>query len=335
MSRRVLVVGPAWVGDMIMADVCFQLLSESGAEVHVLAPAWSGPVLARLPNVNAAHALKVGHGQLNWTERKATATALSAYDFDQAVVLPRSLKAALVPWLASIPQRTGFRGELRFGLINDMRAFDRDLLDQTVKRFAALALPKNFEVPTKLPIPRLNIDQNEQARLLAAWGLTDREPLVALMPGAEYGPAKCWPLENFRALAQRLIRNEYQVAVFGGAKDSAAGELIRQDNTALNLCGKTSLTEAIDLIAAASVSVTNDSGLMHMSAAVNVPVVAVYGSTTPAFTPPLIERAQIVQRELDCRPCFKRECPLDHLDCLRGITVDEVYNAAQSFMDSA
>ncbi len=333
MTSRVLVVGPSWVGDMVMADAAFQLLASRGLEVHVVAPAWSQPVLVRMPSVTASHALSAGHGELALSARRQLGHELRAHRFDQAVVLPRSFKAALVPWFARIPTRTGFRGEMRYGLLNDIRPFDKGVLNQTVKRFAALALTSAETLPT-LPRPVLTTSDDAQARLRARFAIEPVKPLVCLMPGAEYGPAKCWPLPHFRALAGALTQAGKQVVILGSAGDRASGEQITTDNSAQNLCGETSLADAIDLTAMASVVVSNDSGLMHVAAAVGTHVVALYGSTTPDFTPPLTDHATIMQRDLDCRPCFERTCPLGHLDCLTGISPTEVARTVYALCES-
>lgn len=331
-SPSVLVVGPSWVGDMIMADVAFQWLAKRGFAVDVLAPAWSLPVLDRMDSVRDPIALPVGHGELGLATRRAVAKDLRSRNYQQAIVLPRSLKAALVPYFANIPRRTGYRGELRYGLINDCREFDKQMLDQTVKRFLFLAQAPDESLPESFPIPALRVDAQAQAQALVKYGLANRSGSVALMPGAEYGPAKCWPLERFQSLARELDTAGVEVRIFGSAKDAAAGEEICQDNAAINLCGKTSLQEAVDLIAACNVAVSNDSGLMHMAAAVGCHVVALYGSTTPSFTPPLTSAATLVERDLPCRPCFKRVCPLEHFNCMREISTADVLTKVQPLL---
>lgn len=334
-SAPLLIVGPSWVGDMVMAQSLFIWLKQCAPEraIDVLAPAWSLPVLARMPEVRRGIALDVGHGQLGFGVRRRLGHRLRAEGYAQALVLPRSAKAALVPWHAKIPQRTGFRGEFRFGLLNDIRAFDRSVLDQTVKRFLALGLAPGEALPTP-PEPRLKVDVPAQAAARARLLPDVARPLVGLLPGAEYGPAKCWPLAHFATLARQLNDDGFAVAVFGGPGDRAAGEAIVQQcaGAARNLCGETSLTEVIDLLAACEAVVSNDSGLMHVAAAVQTPVVALYGSTSPAFTPPLTAHAAIMDLELSCSPCFKRECPLGHLNCLTLMTPASVHAALVSLV---
>jgi heptosyltransferase-2 len=327
-DEKLLVVGPSWVGDMVMAQSLYKLLKarEPALEIDVLAPAWSLPLLKRMPEAARGIELPLGHGELGLGRRRRLGRSLAGR-YGRAIVLPRSLKSALVPWFAGIPRRTGFRGEWRYGLINDSRPFDGKRLDQTVLRFVALGLePGETELPDP-PEPRLSIDAAGLRALAERLGLDTAGAIVALMPGAEYGPAKQWPLESFAALAGRLAAAGVQVWVLGSAKEAPLGaEIERAAGLAYvrNLCGASSLVEACDLLSAAAVAVSNDSGLMHVAAAVGTHVVAIYGSSTPDFTPPLTSERTIHYRRLPCSPCFERTCPLGHLDCLRGIDVAAV-----------
>ena len=328
-SSGILVVGPSWVGDMVMAQSLYKLLAgrEPGVAIDVLAPAWSLPLLERMPEVRRGIELPLTHGEIGLGARRALGRTLRGR-YGRAIVLPRSFKSALVPWFARIPQRTGYRGEWRYGLINDRRPFDERRLDQTVKRFLALGVrPEEHELPVP-PEPALATDAASQAGVAARLGLSTVAPVVALMPGAEYGPAKQWPTEHFAALAARLAARGVPVWILGSAKEAALGErIVAAAHPAAgvqNLCGRTTLVDAVDLLALATVAVTNDSGLMHVAAAVGTEVVAIYGSSTPDFTPPLTARASIHYRRLSCSPCFARVCPLGHLDCLRGIDVASV-----------
>ena len=335
-SPSILVVGPSWVGDMVLAQSLFIALKKKYPQgnIDVLAPEWSLPVLRRMPQVRQGIGLPVGHQQLGLGVRFRIARKLRALKYDQAIVLPRSFKAALVPFLAGIPVRTGFRGEWRYGLINDRRPLDRKFLDQTVKRFVALGLDKNENQPVQCAYPRLQSNPEIALKLLTKFSLHKNNPLIGLMPGAEYGPAKQWPLEYFSALVKELDAQGMQAWILGSAKDHpAAQEIIKNAQVkGVNLCGKTSLEEVIDLISLLDVAVSNDSGLMHIASAVNVPIVAIYGSSSPNYTPPMTDKAKILYRDLDCSPCFQRQCPLKHLNCLREITPDSVMDRIKSVL---
>jgi len=327
-SPATLIVGPSWVGDMVMAQALFILLKEREPErqIDVLAPDWSLPIVARMPQVRRGIAAETGHGELGLAKRRRIGYGLRDADYDQAIVLPRSLKSALIPWFARVPRRTGFRGESRYGLINDMRPFDRKVLDQTVKRFVALGIGPDEALP-RISHPALRVDTQNQRRALDEFGIAATGQVVALMPGAEYGPAKCWPLDYFAGLAARLAAAGFDVWVLGSARDAAAGAQIAAAGHAHNLCGATTLEDVIDLLGVAAQAVSNDSGLMHVAAAVGCHVHGIYGSSSPAFTPPLTARRDIHCLDLDCSPCFERECPLGHLRCLRDLSVEQVYRA--------
>lgn len=331
---RILIIGPAWVGDMVMAQSLYLTLQQHkpNCQIDVVAPSWSLPLLQRMPQVRQAHELAVGHNQLGLYQRLKLAQTLRMQQYDQAIVLPRSLKAALLPWFARIPQRTGYRGEWRYGLINDMHDLDKTVLGKTVQRLVALAYPRAATLPPPIPAPQLTIDVANQQRLLTTLGLNTDKSIVGMMPGAEYGPAKQWPMGSYRALADQCSKAGKQVWLLGSAKEQDIGEQIAHDLPHVyNLCGKTRLHDAIDLLALTQVCVTNDSGLMHIACATGRPVVAIYGSSTPNYTPPLSEQATVVYHRLSCSPCFKRTCPLGHTQCLTGIGVDEVLQAVNKY----
>ena len=249
--------------------------------------------------------------------------------YEQAIVLPRSLKSALIPWFARVPRRTGFRGESRYGLVNDMRPFDKSVLDQTVKRFVALGLEAGEALPA-VPFPALRVDRQKQAAVMESLGIATDRPVIAMMPGAEYGPAKCWPLEYFAELAVLLEQDGYEIWVLGSDKDAPAGEHIASAGAAHNLCGRTSLEDVVDLLGHAEQAVSNDSGLMHVAAAVGAHVHGIYGSSSPQFTPPLAKRRDIHWLHLECSPCFERNCPLGHLRCLKELSVGRLHEAIGS-----
>lgn len=332
--RRLLVVGPSWVGDMVMAQSLFMTLRQRfpGALIDVVAPQWSGDLLGRMPEVNDYIEMPLAHGQLALAARYRLGRSLRGRGYDQAIIIPRSWKAALLPAAARIPQRSGYRGEMRYGLINDMRPLDRRLLKQTVQRYVALGLAADASLPPAIiPQPQLDVDRANQAALMTRFSLDCERPVIGLMPGAEYGPAKCWPLEYYGELANRLIAAGVQVWLFGSSKDQlSCGKIAALAPQAIDLSGKTALVDVIDLIAGCQLVVCNDSGLMHIAAATGCYVVAIYGSSTPAYTPPLTSSADICYLGLACSPCFKRECPLDtsgeRLQCLYNITVDRVFD---------
>ena len=332
-SRKILIVGPSWVGDMVMAQTLFKLLAAQypGMELDVLAPDWAAPVLARMPEVRRSVQMPVGHGKLQLRERYQLGQRLRAEGYHQAILLPNSLKSALAPLFAGIPLRTGWRGEMRYGLLNDIRLLNPSRYPLMVQRFAALAFAAGAVLPAELPRPQLEIDADNQQCLARELALDGERPLLGLCPGAEFGPAKQWPARHYAALAEHYIAMGWQVLVLGSANDSAAAVAIRDALSApahyCDATGITSLVDAIDLLALCRAAVSNDSGLMHVAAAVGCKLVAVYGSTSPEFTPPLGQRVEIASIELSCRPCFERECPLGHLNCLQQLEPERVIGA--------
>ena len=332
--KRALIVAPSWIGDTIMAQPLFVRLcaANPGLQLDALAPRWVAPVLQRMAEIHEVVDSPFGHGQVSLKARWRLARNLAARGYDAVYVLPNSLKSALVPWLAGIPQRVGFTGESRYGLINVRHSLDKQALPLMVERFAQLAEAPGAPLPRPVAHPRIRSAAADQDATLAALGLARPERMVAFCPGAEYGPAKRWPAGHFAALAQALHARGYAVWLFGSPKDQAVAEAIMAAAPGLcrNLCGATGLAQAIDLLALTDLVVCNDSGLMHVAAALDRPIVALYGSSSPGFTPPLSERADILSLKLECSPCFKRECPLGHLDCLNKLDPDRVLTACLS-----
>ncbi len=302
-----------------------------GLVIDALAPRWVAPVLERMPEIAQVIDSPFAHGELSLKARHRLARRLAAAGYQRAYVLPNSLKSALIPFFADIPERIGFVGEKRYGLINRRHTLDKTLLPQMAERFAQLAEPPGAPLPRPLPYPRLQADSAGLQRTLSALGLSLPEKLVVFCPGAEYGPAKRWPPRHFATLAEALADAGHAVWLLGSAKDQTIGDAIVSQTAStalpLNLCGRTSLAQAIDLLAAATFVVCNDSGLMHVAAALGRPLIALYGSSSPTFTPPLSTRARILRLQLACSPCFQRECPLGHLDCLHQLSPQRVLDA--------
>ena len=332
-GESVLVVGPSWVGDMVLAQSLFLSLRsrDPAIAIDVVAPDWSRPIVSRMPEVREAIGLPIGHGRLGLLTRWRVGRALARRGYARAIVLPQSLKSALVPFFARVPRRTGFLGEQRYALINDVRPLDPSFGRPMVLRYLALGLPPGSSEPRETPHPALRVDPRNRDALVAGLGLDLARPLAICVPGAEYGPAKAWPAESFADLGRRLAGSGFAVWILGSGTDQPLGERIvaAAGPAARNLCGRTSLADATDLLSLANVVVSNDSGLMHVAAAVGRPVVAIFGSSSPVYTPPLAVRSEVLYLGLECSPCFERRCPLGHYGCLRGIPVEAVLAAAR------
>jgi heptosyltransferase-2 len=335
--NAVLVVAPSWVGDMVMAQSLFMVLGAQDSEraIDVLAPGWTRALLERMPQVRRAIEMPVGHGELRLPTRRRLGIELRDGHYRQAIVLPNSLKSALIPWWARIPVRSGYVGEMRQWLLNDCRRLDKQRLVMTVQRFVALALADGAALPDPLPTPVLLTDnENSRAALQRLDLEADQKPVLALCPGAEFGAAKKWPEAYYAAVALEWLSRGWQVWLFGSENDAAVCDSINEQaqHGCENLAGRTRLEDAIDLLAMASLVVSNDSGLMHIAAALQRPMVAIYGSSDPGFTPPLSETAMVERLGLDCSPCFQRECPLGHLNCLNELPPARIIVAMEEVM---
>jgi heptosyltransferase II len=344
---KILIIAPSWVGDMVMASTLLQQLRLRhgvSTQIDVLAPRYLETLLTRMPNITNIWSTSLNHGRLDLAERWHLACKMQQQNYDQAIILPNSLKSALIPFLAKIPKRTGWRGEMRYLLLNDLRILNKKELPLMVQRFAALAfdhVPKSAP-PTlaSLPLPKLSTTNELIIATLHNMNLKmPTKPVLALCPGAEYGEAKRWPAEHFAAIAQNKIQAGWEVWLLGGNNDRTITAAIKKtcnaiggDNSCLDFADKTTLAEAVDLLSLATAVITNDSGLMHMAAALNRPLIALYGASSPQFTPPLTQqenRCEILSLNLPCSPCFKRQCPLKHFRCMQELAPSIVLAALE------
>jgi heptosyltransferase-2 len=262
-------------------------------------------------------------------ERIQLGKTLRAENYQQAILLTNTWKSALTPFFANISLRTGYVGEWRWGLLNDIRHLNKSILTQTVQRFVALGERNQATQPPVCPQPRLEVSLRQQQQVLQKYQLNIERKVLALCPGAEYGDAKRWPVEHFAQVAEYCLDRDWQVWLFGSPKDTEVAADInrRVSDQCVDLTGKTSITEAVDLLSLTDTVVSNDSGLMHVAAALNRKLIALYGSSDPEFTPPLSQDARILRLGLECSPCFQRTCPLGHKRCLVDISPQQVLTA--------
>ena len=330
--RKVCIIGPAWVGDMVMAQTLFMLLKQRDPDImiDVLAPPWSAPLLKRMPEVSSFIEMPMTHGELKLRERYNFGKKLREKHYDQAIILPNSFKSALIPWWADIPLRTGWARELRGVLLNDVRRLNKKRYPLMIERFMALGLrAMDTIIPKPYPIPRLQMMVTSQEAVLTKYHLEMKYPVLALCPGAEFGPAKRWPEEYFARVAEAKLNEGWQVWLMGSIKDQTVTmEIMKQTaGRCVNLAGRTTLEEAIDLLSLSTCVVSNDSGLMHVAAALDKPLIALYGPTSPDFTPPLSDKANVFMLSKKCQPCFQRTCPFGHHQCMRDLSFDTVIDA--------
>ena len=336
-SQRILVIAPNWIGDAVMAQPLLQLLKQQHPvqPIDVLAPAWVAPVLRAMPEVDTVLEAPFKHGALQFGERWRYARLLRQRGYAAAYVLPNTLKFALLPWLAGIKKRVGYKGESRYGLINVMHHDDKQASRAMVPFYAALAFAPSSEAPQNLPRPRLKLDHERVAGVMQSLGLSQQQPLICFAPGAEFGNAKRWPTRHFAELALTIMQTwpDAQIVLLGSSKDEAVCDEIKAICPAVyQLAGKTKLDQALALIAQAAIMVSNDSGLLHIASALNRPVIALYGPTDPDHAPPFSDIAHSLSLRLACAPCKQRECPLGHHDCMQKLEPDIVWQPLQQIL---
>lgn len=342
--NRILIIAPNWIGDAVMSEPLLAKLKTLYPQsiIDVLASPWVAPIYRACAQVNEVIVADLAHKRLQWSLRKQLAKQVQAKQYNACFVLPNSLKSAIIPWLAKVPLRIGYRGEMRYGFIN--RTLDNPskinrppmaqhylalsgLLDQDVTSTADTTIE-----------PRLEI--SSQARTAVRNKLSQlsigEKSIYVFCPGAEYGTTKRWPADYFARLAQSLLsaEPEAQIILLGSKSDHVlAHSIFTRTNHLLrihNWCGTTSLDEAIALISMCKALISNDSGLMHIAAALKIPQVAIFGSSDPLHTPPLSNKANILYLNLACSPCHKRECPLGHLKCLKDISPTMVLDSVKA-----
>lgn len=336
-AKRALIVGPNWVGDMVMAHALFQVLHHQSYTIDVLAPEWCLNLVKRMPEISLGIKLPINHGEIKIKKRYQLAQQLRKENYDQSLVLTNSFKAALIPFFAKISQRTGWLGEYRWGLLNDIKRLDLSQHPKMVQRFVALAYNKTDDWDKDdYPEPKLTVNEQSVEAVLKKFHIErSHQPVLALSPGASYGPTKRWPEEYFAKVALKMQSKGWQVWLLGSPADQPIGRKIQDTmgGTCINFMGKLQVDELVDIVSCTHAVVSNDSGMLHIASALGRPVVAIYGSTTPMHTPPLTTKAKVLKLELPCSPCFKRECPLHHTKCLHDLKPELVLEAIEGLVN--
>ena len=301
---KILVVGPSWVGDSVMAQTLYKRIKKElpSSQIDVISPHWSLALLERMPEVCKKIVSPFSHGETKLLERYRLGQGLKKENYDRAIVLTNSLKSSLIPYFARIGVRTGWLGEFRYGLINDIRSSKELKKSLMVEKFAALSLyEENYSIEN-LTFPELEIDFANQRKFLEEFSIDYSKNTMAICPGAEFGPSKRWPAEYYAEIAKFYVNKGWNVLCIGSKNDEDIGieigslNNLRCNESFINLIGKTSLQDAIDILAFTEKVVTNDSGLMHIAAAVKTPLVALYGPSSPEYTPPLISKKKILRK---------------------------------------
>jgi len=314
---------------MVMAQSLFKYLhQQNDVTIDVLAPKWVIGLVERMPEVRHGIEFDSRHGKLDLSMRIQTGLKLRRQRYDEAIVMPRSLKSAIPSWVAGISRRTGFSRNL--GLLNNVRSYEKAREELFVRRYLALAADDAYSIDwNAIPRPALTVDTQNRQQLLSRFGLSDGA-FVAIAPGAEFGPAKQWPMQRLAELSDRLIKMGLQVVIVGSHKEQALANQIKAlaaSDDLIDLCGQTQVADVVDLASASHSMVVNDSGLMHLGYAAGARIIAIYGSSSSRYTPPLAESAVILEQHLECQPCFERQCRFGHYDCLNGIGAEDVLSS--------
>ena len=329
----ILLVPYMWIGDFVRCHSVVRLLRQRFPDrpVDVLTTSLCAPLLDYMPGVRKGIVRDLPRKTLALAEHRALADVLRAENYGSALVMPRTWKAALAPYLAGIPERTGFAGETRFVLLNDLRWGERKL-PRMIDRCGALALPRDAQLPKDWPVPDLKVPADEAEQWRAQRGLAADRPVVAFSPGA-VGPSKRWPVEHFAELARNLASAGMSVWVLGSPQESPlAVQIVREAGPhALDLTSN-DLRNAILAMKLATATVSNDSGLVHVSAAIGTPTVGIFGPTSPWHWAPLNPLAATIETRtvVECRPCHKPTCRMLHHRCMRDIAVSQVLAAVRS-----
>jgi heptosyltransferase-2 len=331
-ASPILLVPYMWIGDFVRCHTIIQMLRQRFPDrpVDVLSTTLTAPLTDYMPGLRQAIIVDLPRKVLALARHRALAARLKAENYGTTLVMPRTWKSALAPFLAGIPERIGFAGEARLLLLNDLR-FGERALPRMIDRCAALALPKGAKLPSELPAPRLQVPASEVSAWRDRRGLTENgRPVVTLAPGA-VGPSKRWTSAGYAALSRRLLAEGFAVWVLGGPGEKPLAAEIVGDSAARDLTGS-DLRDAILALASASAAVSNDSGLLHVAAALGTPSIGIFGPTSPWHWAPLNPLAATIQTasKLDCQPCHKPVCRFGHHRCMQEIGTDQVFTAVQS-----
>lgn len=334
----ILLVPYMWIGDFVRCHSVVRMLRARHPErpIDVLTTSLCAPLLDYMPGVRKGIVWDLPRKSLAWHEHSRLAQILRTERYGSALVMPRTWKAALAPYLAGIPERTGFVGEMRFLLLNDLRFGERKL-PRMIDRCAALTLPHGAELPAHWPMPELKVTETEAQQWQTRRGLAeDGRPVVAFAPGA-VGSSKRWPVAYYTQLSQNLTAAGFAVWVLGSpAENPLAVEIARASGAHAHDLTSPDLRNAILALKVARAAVSNDSGLLHVAAAIGTPSIGIFGPTSPWHWAPLNPLAATVETRTDvpCRPCHKPVCRLMHHRCMRDIPASQVLAEVQRALGS-
>ncbi|MEK9656810.1 MAG: lipopolysaccharide heptosyltransferase II [bacterium] len=328
--KKILIISPNWLGDLVMAQSLFIELKKQhkNCRIHLLGASWTHSLATRMPEISKHIIFENKQKKLSLKKRWLLAKQLQKEKYDLAIILPLSVKAALIPWLAKIPKRRGWHYKAwliknRFGLLNEYAAYPKDF--KQVELYHSLHRSPFKRGP--YPLPHLQTNEENTQSLQKKYAINPTQPSLIICPGAAYGPTKQWPSDYFTQVASHFIEKKWLIILIGAKKETQLCQIIETtiaNKRCLNLCNKTHLDDVIDLLSSSTIILSNDSGLMHVAAAIKKRQIAIYGSSSPKFTPPLNTKASIQTLNLECSPCFKKKCPLTHYDCLKKLKPSKI-----------
>lgn len=326
-TQKLLIIPQNWLGDIVMSQTLLKKIKSNNPKtsIDILVNSSLKNLVERMPEINKVIILDCSHRELGLFKRLRLAKEIKKSSYDRSIVLSRSLKSSLIPYFAKIPIRTGELGELRYLLINDLKEFSKESRRKTASRYISMYSDNNEELSENY-YPSLDSNSENIKNLSEKYDLKKDKKVIIFAPGAAFGPSKMWPVNKFRELGKKL-NNDFKILILGSNNEKSIGNDIVTNKNMVNLCGKTSIADAVDLMHISKFCVSNDSGLMHLAAATNTKSISIYGSTSPDFTPPLTKNKDIHYKGMSCSPCFEKKCKYGHYNCLVDIHSDDVFKS--------
>mgnify|MGYP001240106778 FL=1 len=326
-TQKLLIIPQNWLGDIVMTQTLLKKIKSNNPKtsIDILVNSSLKNLVERMPEINKVIILDCNHRELGLFKRLRLAKEIKKSSYDRSIVLSRSLKSSLIPYFAKIPIRTGELGELRYLLINDLKEFSKESRRKTASRYISMYSDNNEELSENY-YPSLDSNSENIKNLSEKYDLKKDKKVIIFAPGAAFGPSKMWPVNKFRELGKKL-NNDFKILILGSNNEKSIGNDIVTNKNMVNLCGKTSIADAVDLMHISKFCVSNDSGLMHLAAATNTKSISIYGSTSPDFTPPLTKNKDIHYKGMSCSPCFEKKCKYGHYNCLVDIHSDDVFKS--------
>ena len=326
-TQKLLIIPQNWLGDIVMSQTLLKKIKSDNPKtsIDILVNSSLKNLVERMPEINKVIILDCNHRELGLFKRLRLAKEIKKSSYDRSIVLSRSLKSSLIPYFAKIPIRTGELGELRYLLINDLKEFSKESRRKTASRYISMYSDNNEKLSENY-YPSLDSNSENIKNLSEKYDLKKDKKVIIFAPGAAFGPSKMWPVNKFRELGKKL-NNDFKILILGSNNEKSIGNAIVTNKNMVNLCGKTSIADAVDLMHISKFCVSNDSGLMHLAAATNTKSISIYGSTSPDFTPPLTKNKDIHYKGMSCSPCFEKKCKYGHYNCLVDIHSDDVFKS--------